>query len=190
MQNRIFYWTIWKPTVQAFQKTLTFDRYLFNSRSNFHVNLVHWNSLHQKWPFYLLFLGQTPHFLCENHKTRSDNQHHRKAGSVAVILSLRVGVQHIQKVCNNVYNAVAAECTLYLSRPPTYSCLPSKLCRLHQLLCLGKVRHLCQMPSIWQRQYTGKYVFHKLSPNIIVLVLSSCFENCANHSNPLHTRLL
>ena len=44
------------------------------------------------------FLGKTPNFLCETHKTRTNNLYHWKAGSVAVILSLRVGVQHIQKV--------------------------------------------------------------------------------------------
>ena len=98
VQDRFFNLTIWKPMAQAFQNTLTFDRYLFNSRSNFHVNLVHWNSLHPKNAVLPTFLGQTPHFLCENHKTRTNNLHHRKAGSVAVILSLRVGVQHIQKV--------------------------------------------------------------------------------------------
>ena len=62
------------------------------------MNLVHWNSLHPKNAILPTFLGQTPNFLCENYKTRTNNQHHRKAGSVAVILSLRVGVQHIQKV--------------------------------------------------------------------------------------------
>ena len=98
VQDRFFNLTIWKPMAQAFQNTLTFDWYLFNSRSNFHVNLVHWNSLHPKNAILPTFLGQTPHFLCENHKTRTNNLHHRKAGSVAVILSLRVGVQHIQKV--------------------------------------------------------------------------------------------
>ena len=44
------------------------------------------------------FSGQTPNFLGKNHKTRTNNKHRRKAGSYAVILSLRVGVQHIQKV--------------------------------------------------------------------------------------------
>ena len=97
--RQIFYLTIWRPKAQAFQNTFLFDQYLFNSRSNFHMDWVHWNSLHPKRPFYLLFLkGKTPHFLCENHKTRSNNQHHQKAGFVAVILSLRVGVKHIQKV--------------------------------------------------------------------------------------------
>ena len=98
VQDRFFNLTIWKPTAQAFQNTLTFDRYLFNSMSNFHANLVHWNSLHPINAILPTFLGQTPHFLCENEKNRTDNLHHRKAWSVAVILSLRVGVQHIQKV--------------------------------------------------------------------------------------------
>ena len=98
VQDRFFNLTIWKPTAQAFQNTLTFDRYLFNSMSNFHANLVHWNSLHPKNAILPTFLGQTPHFLCENEENRTDNLHHRKALSVAVILSLRVGVQHIQKV--------------------------------------------------------------------------------------------
>ena len=63
-----------------------------------HLNLVYWNSLHLKKAVLPTFKGQTPHFLSENHKTRTNNLHHRKAGSVAVILSLRVGVQHIQEV--------------------------------------------------------------------------------------------
>ena len=98
VQDRFLNLTNWKAMAQAFQNTLTFDRYLFNSRSTFHVNLVHWNSLHPKNAILPTFLGQTPNFLCENHKTRTNNLYHRKAGSVAVILSLRVGVQHIQKV--------------------------------------------------------------------------------------------
>ena len=65
------------------------------------------------------FLGQTPHFLCENHKTRTDHLHYQKAWSIAIIFSLRVGVQHLQKWCNNFYNAVAVECRLYLARPCT-----------------------------------------------------------------------
>ena len=62
------------------------------------MNLVHWNSLHQKHAILPTFLGQTPHFLCEHQKTKTNNLNHRKAVSVAVILSLRVGVQHLQKV--------------------------------------------------------------------------------------------
>ena len=46
VQDRLFNLIIWKPTAKAFQNTLTFDRYLFNSMSNFHANLVHWNSLY------------------------------------------------------------------------------------------------------------------------------------------------
>ena len=83
---------------QAYQNTLTFDWYLFNSRKNFHVNLVHWNSLHPKNVILHTFKGQTPNFLCENHKTRTNNLYYQKASSVAVILSLRVGVKHLQKV--------------------------------------------------------------------------------------------
>ena len=62
------------------------------------VNLVHWNSLHPKKAIIPTFSGQTPNVLGENQKTRTNNIHHRKAGFVAVILSLRVGVQHIRKV--------------------------------------------------------------------------------------------
>ena len=98
MQHRFFNPTIRKLTTTAFQNTLTFDQYLFNSRSNMNVNLEHWNSLHPKKAIIPTFSGQTPNFLGENQKNRTNNLHHRKAGSVAVILSLRVGVQHIQKV--------------------------------------------------------------------------------------------
>ena len=63
-----------------------------------HVNLVYWNSLHPKKAILPTFSGQTPHFLGENRKNRTNNLHHLKAGSVAVILSLRLGVKHIQKV--------------------------------------------------------------------------------------------
>ena len=63
-----------------------------------HVNFVYWISLHPKKAILPTFLGQTPHFLSEKQKPRTNNLHHRKAGSVAVILSIRVGVQHIQKV--------------------------------------------------------------------------------------------
>ena len=62
------------------------------------MNLVHWNSLHPKKAILPTFLGQTPHLLDEKLKTKTNNLDHRKAGSVAVILSLRVGVQHKQKV--------------------------------------------------------------------------------------------
>ena len=61
--------SIWKPTAPAFQNTLTFAQYLFNSRSNMRVNLVHWNSLHSKKAILRTFSGQAPHFLGENHKT-------------------------------------------------------------------------------------------------------------------------
>ena len=61
------------------------------------VNLVNWNSLHSKKAILPTFSGQTPHFLGENHKTRTFNLHHWKVCSFAVILSLWVGVQHKQK---------------------------------------------------------------------------------------------
>ena len=61
------------------------------------MNLVHWNSLHPKKAIIPTFSGQTPNFLNEKQKNRTNNLHHQKAGSIVVILSLRVGVQHIQK---------------------------------------------------------------------------------------------
>ena len=55
------------------------------------MNLVHWKSLHpKKGHFTYFFFGQTPHLLGEKLKSRTNNLDHRKAGSVAVILSLRV----------------------------------------------------------------------------------------------------
>ena len=48
--------TIWKPKAQAFQNSLTFAQYLFNSGSNMCVNLVHWNSLHSKKAIHHIFL--------------------------------------------------------------------------------------------------------------------------------------
>ena len=83
------------------------------------VNLVYWNSLHPKIAILPTFSGQNPHFLSEKQKTRSNNLHLRKADSVAVFLSLREGVQYIQKVVEYFYNVVAVKCTLYLARPPT-----------------------------------------------------------------------
>ena len=115
----LFNLTIWKPTTPAFQNTLTFASYLFNSRSNMRENLVHWNSLHSKKAILPTFLGQTPQFLCENYKNRTYNLHHQKAWSVAVILSLRVGVQHKETEVKYFFNTVEVECTLYPARPPT-----------------------------------------------------------------------
>ena len=63
-----------------------------------HVNYVYWIRLHPKKALLLTFLGQTPHFISEKHKPRSNNLYHRKAWSVAVILNQKVGVKHIQKV--------------------------------------------------------------------------------------------
>ena len=75
---------------------------LFNSKSNFHVNLVHWNSLHPKKAILPTILGQITNLLGDKLKTRTNNLHHQKAGSVAVILSLRVGVQHKPKKCAKI----------------------------------------------------------------------------------------
>ena len=62
--------------------------------------LTYFTGIHcnQKKAILPTFLGQPPHLLGIKLKTRTNNLHHRKAGFVAVILSLKVGVQHIQKV--------------------------------------------------------------------------------------------
>ena len=98
MQHSFFNPTIRKPTTPAFQNILTSVQYLFNSRNKMNVNLVHWNSLHRKKAIIPTFSGQTPNFLGENYNTRTKNLYPQNVGSVAVILSLRVRVQHIQKV--------------------------------------------------------------------------------------------
>ena len=59
--------------------------------SNMNVSLVHWNSLHPKKAIIPTFKKKTPNFLSENQKKTTYNLHHRKVGSVAVILSLRIG---------------------------------------------------------------------------------------------------
>ena len=41
VEDSFFQFTIKKPTAQAFMNTLTFDHFLFNSSSSFHVNLVY-----------------------------------------------------------------------------------------------------------------------------------------------------
>ena len=63
-----------------------------------HVNLVAWISLNPKKAILFTFKGHTPHFVSEKQKTRTSNIHHHKAGVVLIILSLRVGVRHLQKV--------------------------------------------------------------------------------------------
>ena len=57
-----------------------------------HVNLVAWISLNPKKAILFTFKGHTPHFVSEKQKNRTNNLHPQKAGSVALILSLRVGV--------------------------------------------------------------------------------------------------
>ena len=87
VQDVFFNLTIWKPMAQAFQNTLVLYQYVFNSRSNLCTNLVHWNSLHPKKAILPTVLGQTPCFHSENHIPRTNNLHHRKAGTLAVILA-------------------------------------------------------------------------------------------------------
>ena len=62
-----------RPTVSAFQNTLTFDQYLFNSRSNMHVNLDFLISLQLKKAILPTFSGQTPLFLGKKQENRSNN---------------------------------------------------------------------------------------------------------------------
>ena len=57
--------------------------------------------LHPKKAILPTFFGQTPHFISEKQKHGINNLYHWKSGSVAVMLSLRVGVQHIKKWRNN-----------------------------------------------------------------------------------------
>ena len=98
VQHCFFNPTIWKPTATACRNTLTFDQYLFRSRSNMHVNLVYWISLHPKKAILATFSGKTPNFVGENEKIRTNNLHHRKAVFVAVFFSLRLRVNHLQKM--------------------------------------------------------------------------------------------
>ena len=95
MQHCFFNPPIGKHTAPAYQNTVTFYQYLSNSRSNMHVYQI---SLHPKKAVLPTFLGQTPHSISEKQKHRNTNLHNRKAGSVAVILSLGMGIKHLQKV--------------------------------------------------------------------------------------------
>ena len=92
---------------QAFQNTLTFDRYLFNSRSNFHVNLVHWNLLHPKNAIFSVKITK-PELITYTI---------RKLGPLRSFWAQGLGSKIYKKWCNNFYNAVAVECTLYHARP-------------------------------------------------------------------------
>ena len=62
------------------------------------MTLVHWISLHLKRATSTTILKPTPHLLGEKLKAGINNLPHQKAGSVAVILSLIVGVKHKQTV--------------------------------------------------------------------------------------------
>ena len=66
---------------------------------------------------YIYFFGRTPHFISEKQNTRTYHLQHWKTVSVALVLSLRVGIKHTKKWCNNFCNALAVKCTLYLARP-------------------------------------------------------------------------
>ena len=68
MHHSFFNPTTGKPTAPAYQNTLTFDQYLYNSMSNMHVNLVYWNSLHPKMAILPTFWGKNPNFLSEKQK--------------------------------------------------------------------------------------------------------------------------
>ena len=81
------------------------------------VNLDYLISLHPKKAILLTFSGQTPLFLGKKQEVRTNNLHHHKAWSVAVFLSLRLRVHHIQKKCNNFFNTWAAKYTLFPVRP-------------------------------------------------------------------------
>ena len=85
MQHRFFNLTIRNPMAPAYHNTLTFYQYLFIIRSIMRVSLVYWNSQHPKGHF-TYFSGQTPHFLSDKQKPRSNNLHHQKSWSVPVQL--------------------------------------------------------------------------------------------------------
>ena len=70
--------------------------------SNMNVNLVHWNSLHPKKAIIPTFSGQTPSSLGENHKTRTNNLHHRVG-----VMSMRSG--------NDNCSLVQLMCLLYVT---------------------------------------------------------------------------
>ena len=63
-----------------------------------HVNLVHWNSLHQKRPFYLLVQDRHPIFSVKITKPGITTYTIGKLVMLRFFLSLRVGVQHVQNV--------------------------------------------------------------------------------------------
>ena len=66
----LFYLSIWKLMVRAFQNTFTFDQYLFNSRSKMHVNLGHLVSLHPKNALLPTFSVKNNFFLVPSKKTK------------------------------------------------------------------------------------------------------------------------
>ena len=89
-----------KANSPSISEHLNFDLYLFSWWNYLHVNLV----CTQNRPFdQLFFMGEGTRFSqwkSQNQK-KKNNLDHRIAGSVSVILTPRVGVQHIQKVVQN-----------------------------------------------------------------------------------------
>ena len=63
-----------------------------------HVNLVYLISLHPKKNFLPTFSRQTPDVVGTKQESRNNNLHHWKAVSLANCFSLRLKVQHIDKV--------------------------------------------------------------------------------------------
>ena len=129
--NNFFNPTIGKHMAPSYQKTLTFDQYLINSRSNLHVNLVYRISL----PSLPTLLEQTANFISDKKKTRTKNLYYRKAGCVPVNLSERVGVKSIQKVVP--YFSQCGGSQIYLP-PRTY------------ITSSGGGEHLPQYDNWWQ----------------------------------------
>ena len=85
-----------------------------------HVKLKHWNLPHPN--------NSIPNFLGENHKTRTNNLHHQKAGSVGCFEPEGWDPTYTKGVQYLCYNMVAVELTLYLARPPRvkYADIPAQ----------------------------------------------------------------
>ena len=63
---------ILKPMATPFQNTLTFDQYFFSVSLGL---ICMWNSMHLKKAISPPFSGQTPHFLGEMQKIKTNNLH-------------------------------------------------------------------------------------------------------------------
>ena len=120
MLHSFFNHTIRKPTNTAFQNTLTFYQYLFNSRINMHVNLVNWNSLHPKKAIIPIFQDKHQIFSVKTTKPELTTYTIRKLGTLQSFWAYGLGSNIYKKWCNIFYNAVVVEFTMYLARPPTH----------------------------------------------------------------------